>query len=261
MKGLVKHKGQKAAIQEIDLKHNENHVLIAVKIVGICRTDVKVYKGELCKCDKIVVGHEFSGIAQSGAFKGKLVSVNPMYKDKFMGLDFDGAICEFISVPEEYVYLTENLHPQSAAFLEPVAAALAVKPYLNGRCAVIGNNRIAKLVRMCCPEVEVFDESSLYDTLIETEHNDNYFRYLNDNGRLVLKSRRDSNLSLNVNDMVVRGLSVIGASYSSFYDAVKWLENNDDVFELFGNIYPMSEHETAFNVAQQEEKKVFICVA
>ena len=114
---------------------------------------------------------------------------------------------------------------------------------------------------MCCPEVEVFDESSLYDTLIETEHNDNYFRYLNDNGRLVLKSRRDSNLSLNVNDMVVRGLSVIGASYSSFYDAVKWLENNEELSGLFGNIYPMSEHETAFNVAQQEEKKVFICVA
>jgi len=65
------------------------------------------------------------------------VVVNPLYGNRFMGVDFDGALCDEIVVPEEQVYrLPDSLGLREAAYLEPVAASMAVL-----KASISRNNR------------------------------------------------------------------------------------------------------------------------
>lgn len=155
----------------------EGEVLIKVKTVGICGTDLMIYKGEFPRSrPPLIPGHEFAGEVvatkdiQSNLKIGDRVVVNPLIfcgrciacrmgfphvctKLKLIGVDVDGSFAEFVKASWEKVYRIPSDFPfQTAALGEPTAVALhAVK---SSACAVgdsvvvLGAGPIGLLVAM-----------------------------------------------------------------------------------------------------------------
>lgn len=149
-----------------------NHVLIRVKMAGICRTDLAVMRSLLPTPEPLIVGHEFAGeIVALGPETphlqvGMRVTAMPLlpcgsclacldqrpescYRGQMLGLHVAGAFAEFVCLPAEQVYpLPATLSWEIAAFSEPVAAAAAILkadilPEQSG--AILGQGRIAEL--------------------------------------------------------------------------------------------------------------------
>jgi threonine dehydrogenase-like Zn-dependent dehydrogenase len=177
MLALIKEKG------EVQLRttrrptcDTSNHVLIRVKMAGICRTDLAVMRSQLATPEPLIVGHEFAGeIAEIGdqvhhLQVGMPVTAMPLlpcglcsaclekrtescYRGKMLGLHVSGAFAEFVCLPAEQVFALPQNWPtalswETAAFSEPVAAAAAIlkaeiHPKLQG--AIVGQGRIAEL--------------------------------------------------------------------------------------------------------------------
>ncbi|MFK7767830.1 MAG: zinc-binding dehydrogenase [Mariniblastus sp.] len=150
-----------------------NDVLIDVKAIGLCRTDLYAIDQKIETANPTFVpGHEFSGVISelgcdvSNLSVGDRVVVNPVLScqqcsdcvennehlcanTKFMGVDFDGACREQVAVPGRLVFrVPEALSFRESVFAEPVAATLAVlnadiTPEQKG--LILGTGRIAKL--------------------------------------------------------------------------------------------------------------------
>ncbi len=126
----------------------DSQVLIKVKAVGICGTDIAIIKGDLPTPTPIILGHEFSGeIVQVGSnvdksWLGKRVTseINTnidfdcyycqrgLYTQcisrKPIGIDVDGALAEFIAVESYLIHeIPRELSFEEATFIEPLAAA------------------------------------------------------------------------------------------------------------------------------------------
>lgn len=150
-----------------------DEVVIGVKSLGLCRTDLRVFNGQLAVPRPLVPGHEFSGVVArvgrnvNSVGVGDRVAVNPVLAcrscefcnespqdcqhTQFLGVDLDGACAEFATVPQSATFrIPDTLGFDTAAFAEPVAASLAVlnadiKPNQQG--VLLGSNRIAVLTR------------------------------------------------------------------------------------------------------------------
>ncbi len=130
----------------------QNEILVKVKAVGVCPTDVKAYYygSNSIKAPKIM-GHEVSGIiveTKSKKFKiGDRVNIaadNPcMVCDRCirglhnlcrniisLGVNIDGGYSEYMKVPPEYIdnnmviKLADNISFIEGTFIEPVAVSL-----------------------------------------------------------------------------------------------------------------------------------------
>ncbi len=149
-----------------DPRPRQGEVLVRVKLVGICGTDLELLRGY--KGFSGVPGHEFVGVAQSGNYAEKRVvgEINVgcgrcefcgagmkehCLRREVIGLTRDGAMAELVAIPEE------NLHPipdevpdEVAVFTEPLAAALRVLETAQvrprDRVVVLGAGRLGQLV-------------------------------------------------------------------------------------------------------------------
>ncbi len=133
----------------------DNEILIKVKTVGICGSDLVYYNGKspLDTPDgkgPLILGHEFSGVVAEvgkmadamGLFKvGDRVSVNPAMhcnacpacmRGEFnvcshievVGTMFDGAMAEYVKAKYTHVYkIPDEVSFKSAALAEPLACA------------------------------------------------------------------------------------------------------------------------------------------
>ena len=195
MKSLIKEKNG-VFLKESSLENLSNgFVRIQVCYVGLCRTDLFVASGIISRDFDLILGHEFSGViteSKSELYKvGENVSVNPYFENKgFMGLDFNGCLQEFISVPESQIIKNNKLSHKIAAYLEPVSASMAVlkdckDKDLNG--AIWGKNRIAELTYIILKKegykidwidnnVKVID--NYYDYIIETMFDENTLKLI-----------------------------------------------------------------------------------
>jgi len=124
-------------------------VLVQMKAVGICGTDLSIYRGEWPVEFPMIMGHEAAGtIAKLGssvnAFgKGQRIVVEPglscgkcwfcrrgsyYHCDsiKYIGIDAGiGAFAEYFTAPAERCYrIPENMSWEEAAFFEPLGCAL-----------------------------------------------------------------------------------------------------------------------------------------
>ncbi len=119
--------------------------LIKVKAVGICGSDVHAYRGtQPFQTYPRIPGHEISGtlVGPTSRLKeGQLVTVEPLLRCggcypcrqgrynccvnlRVMGVHEDGAMCEYVRVPEELVYPVPGKIPADhAALCEPAAVA------------------------------------------------------------------------------------------------------------------------------------------
>ncbi len=119
--------------------------LIKVKAVGICGSDIHAYRGtQPFQTYPRIPGHEMSGVLArptSQLREGQLVTVEPLLRCgecypcrqgrynccvdlKVMGVHADGAMCEYVRVPEQLVFpVSEKIPPDQAALCEPVGVA------------------------------------------------------------------------------------------------------------------------------------------
>ncbi len=127
---------------------SENEVLVAVKAVGICGSDIPRYEKGTSPYNFKILGHECAGeVVEVGCCvrevkKGDRVAVMPVLPcgecslcrvgkyplcNNFirMGTRVDGCFAEFIKIPpQNLLKLPENVDFESAAILEPAAIAL-----------------------------------------------------------------------------------------------------------------------------------------
>lgn len=287
MKALIKNPNSNLILDNIELPiPKANQTLIKVKTVGLCRTDLYVAQGQIPVSKPTIIGHEFCGeIVQTDSTKfrkGDIVSVNPFQDSLFMGLNFDGALAEFVVVENDYLVLAQNnLTSQHIAYVEPVAASMAVlkaniSPDMKG--AIYGKNRIAQLTFDIMKSVgfndlilidsENFDfdtyQKNSFDFIIETLINDEavgrIVDLLKNGGCFVLKSRQTKPVNFFINKLVLKDIKLDAVSYSNFNDAMCWISHNTKIVDnLLGESYFIDNYQDAFDAAlAKESKKIFI---
>ena len=140
--------------------------LVRVTRAGVCETDLQLIKGYMGF--RGVLGHEFVGVAESGAYAGRRVvgEINcacetcPTCRSGLrthcphrtvLGIvDHDGAFADLIAVPQQNLHLVPDSIPDDAAvFTEPVAAAFQIPAQIpirrDDRVVVLGDGRLGNL--------------------------------------------------------------------------------------------------------------------
>ena len=133
-----------------DLKPNE--VLIKVKSVSVCGTDVHIYEWDQWSQNRIkpplTVGHEFSGEVVKLGSEVKLVKIGDLVSSeshiicgvceyclsgnghvcpntKVIGVDVDGCFAEYLKIPEENLFIDKSgLDPIYLSVFEPLGNAV-----------------------------------------------------------------------------------------------------------------------------------------
>jgi threonine dehydrogenase-like Zn-dependent dehydrogenase len=144
----------------------DGEVLVRVQCAGICETDMQLMKGYMGF--RGVLGHEFVGVAETGAFSGQRVvgeincacwncdtcrrgDATHCPNRTVLGiLNHDGAFADLIAVPERNLHaVPDSLPTDIAVFTEPVAAAFQIPAQLaigtDDRIAVLGDGRLGNL--------------------------------------------------------------------------------------------------------------------
>ncbi len=125
----------------------QDEVLIQVKAVGICGSDLHWYSesgiGDARLVRPLVLGHEFSGVIDSGPRKGQRVAVDPAlpcercefcvqgHPNLCNGVHFaghgetDGALRDYLAWPQRYLFdLPDAISDVEGAMLEPLGVAI-----------------------------------------------------------------------------------------------------------------------------------------
>lgn len=161
----------------------EGEVLVAVKAVGICGSDIpRIYRTG-AHVHPLIPGHEFAGVVeQTGTgvdekWLGKRVGVFPLIPCReclpcrkkryemcrnysYLGSRRDGGFAEYVAVPEENLMeLPGQVSFEEAAMLEPMAVAVhamrRVRPESTDMVAICGLGTIGALLLMFLKEAGV----------------------------------------------------------------------------------------------------------
>lgn len=144
MKAIVIDKPYEVEIRDVPMPTvGEGEALLRVLYVGICGADVASYTGnQPFTTYPRIPGHEFSAEIieipenDKGLKKGGIVTCNPYFNcgkcyscerghvncctdNRTMGVQRDGAFCEYISMPVERIYPGMGLTAQELALIEP----------------------------------------------------------------------------------------------------------------------------------------------
>ncbi len=144
MKAIVIGTPNKIEIKEIPMPEiKENEALLKVKCVGICGADVASYTGnQPFTTYPRIPGHEFSAEIveipenDKGLKVGDIVTCNPYFNcgecyscergfvncctdNQTMGVQRDGAFCEYIAMPIERIFPGKGLSAEELALIEP----------------------------------------------------------------------------------------------------------------------------------------------
>lgn len=147
MMALVKEKDGQMHIKEVDIpKVGGGEVLIEVKAVGICGSDIRLYRNKHIFFPPVIIGHEFSGVIKEvGAgvkewSVGDRVTCEPhalscgecahckkgnihiCASKRSLGWGVDGACADYISVSKSLLHkIPDSMSFEEAAVLEPTA--------------------------------------------------------------------------------------------------------------------------------------------
>lgn len=126
-----------------------DNVFIRVSVCAVSAADLQIYQGKFSSTPPFIMGHEFVGEVESvfpgvtAVAPGDRVTVRPyLYacgqcqscrdgfpqyceKKQFLGVDRDGALAEYITLPEEYLHKVPASLPDHIACLAAPMAALA----------------------------------------------------------------------------------------------------------------------------------------
>lgn len=169
MRALVFNKKLQYANRHPDPQPGAGEVLVAVKLAGICATDLEITRGYMNFSG--VLGHEFVGTVVKGlrAWKNKRVVAeincvcgkcrmcqqglaNHCRRRTVLGIDGrDGVFADLVAVPERNLHeVPETIGDEQAVFIEPLAAAFQVVMQCpiekRQRAVVVGSGRLGLLV-------------------------------------------------------------------------------------------------------------------
>ncbi len=144
MKAIVIPAPNEIEIRQIPMPQvKEDEALLKVKYVGICGADVASFTGnQPFTTYPRIPGHEFSAEIVSipendkGLKAGDIVTCNPYFNcgqcyscqrgfvncctdNQTMGVQRDGAFCEYVAMPVERIYPGQGLSAQELALIEP----------------------------------------------------------------------------------------------------------------------------------------------
>lgn len=277
-------------------------VLINVAVAGFCRTDMYVAQGRIASKDPLVLGHEFAGTVEKVGSDvthlraGDRVTVMPLFPHEqdvlrnglpsyaratMMGVHHDGAFSELAIAPAKSVYkLPDHVSFMQGAYMEPIAASMAVlnaSIHAGQKGLVFGDNRISRLtervlrakgfdnITVCSSEDTLEDNAYdfVVETLATTETMQRMVRSVRPGGRIVLKSRQHTPISINVNDLVLKDVAMEAVSYGDFAQGIELIASGKlAIDDLFGDVYPLERFETVFAHANRgETKKLFFSAA
>jgi L-iditol 2-dehydrogenase len=277
----------------------QGEVLLRVAFAGVCRTDLYVAQGILAAACPVVLGHEFSGVvveadAESGLHVGARVAVNPKLscgtcntcrgwdqpspppcaEARMLGVRVNGCFAEYVLVPATAVLpIPDSLSLQLAAYVEPVAAALAClrAPLRKGaRGLVVGQNRIAELTlrvlqargflsltKQDVPAASSVarDQEADFDFVIETVATeasvDHCLKAVRPGGAVLLRSRPVGAVPVQLGLCVAKDVTLYGLSYGSFPEAVALLASGAlQVADLLAPPAPLSDFVRIFELAE-----------
>ncbi|MHA1136231.1 MAG: zinc-dependent alcohol dehydrogenase [Candidatus Thorarchaeota archaeon] len=147
-------------------------VRIEVRSVGICGTDIAIWKGDYEAKLPLVLGHEFAGVIHESSvpdiLPGTLVTTDidiscgrcwycrtgarhNCPNKEVLGMTRDGGLSEYISVPADIIHpLPMGVDTTDATFIEPLASA--IKTYHqapavdNEPILILGSGKLALLL-------------------------------------------------------------------------------------------------------------------
>lgn len=177
MKAWVLHDVNNIHFEEVEKpRPEENEVLVSVKAVGICGSDIpRIYKTG-AHVHPLIPGHEFAGqVIEVGkrantAWIGKRVGIFPLIPCEnctacqrkhyelcrsysYLGSRRNGGFAEYVTVPEwNLIELSESVAYEEAAMLEPMAVAVhamrRIQLHKNDTVVVFGLGTIGMLLLM-----------------------------------------------------------------------------------------------------------------
>lgn len=163
----------------------KNEVIVEVRSVGICGSDIpRIYKTGTYSYP-LIPGHEFSGIVTklgknvNTKWRGKRVGIFPLVpcgkcvpcQEKqyemcrsysYLGSRRDGGFAEFVAVPEDnLIALPDNVSFEAAAMLEPMAVAVhamrRIQPQFDDKVVICGLGTIGLLLLTFLKEMGIKD--------------------------------------------------------------------------------------------------------
>lgn len=163
MKAVVIPNPNEIETREIPMPEvKEGEALLKVRYVGICGADVASFTGnQPFTTYPRIPGHEFSAeiieIPENdrGLKAGDIVTCNPYFNcggcyscergfvncctdNQTMGVQRDGAFCEYISMPVERIYEGKGLSAEELALIEP----FSISQHAVSRCEIKENDNV-----------------------------------------------------------------------------------------------------------------------
>ena len=157
MKAIVIPNPNEIEIREVPMPEvKEGEALLKVRYVGICGADVASFTGnQPFTTYPRIPGHEFSAEIveipenDKGLKAGDIVTCNPYFNcggcyscergfvncctdNQTMGVQRDGAFCEYISMPVERIYKGKGLSAEELALIEP----FSISQHAVSRCEI-----------------------------------------------------------------------------------------------------------------------------
>ena len=163
MKAIVIPNPNEIEIREVpEPKVKDGEALLKVRYVGICGADVASFTGnQPFTTYPRIPGHEFSAEIieipenDKGLKAGDIVTCNPYFNcggcyscergfvncctdNQTMGVQRDGAFCEYISMPVERIYEGKGLSAEELALIEP----FSISQHAVSRCTIKENDNV-----------------------------------------------------------------------------------------------------------------------
>ena len=186
MKALVYDGPKIVSYREVpDPIPNQDNVLIKIKAVGICGSDMHAYLGhDERRPAPLILGHEAAGIVSAGARNGERVTINPLVscgtcwaccnsrenicpnRQIISMPPREGAFAQYVTMPERnLVAVPSDYCLQKAALVEPLAvgwhtAKLAVRAIdlsMEKRALVIGGGAIGLATALALRAIGIDD--------------------------------------------------------------------------------------------------------
>ncbi|WP_207460030.1 zinc-binding alcohol dehydrogenase family protein [Azospirillum sp. SYSU D00513] len=166
MKSVICNKpGELAVIDREEPKAGPGEVLVRIRRVGVCGTDMHIFQGKHPFLEyPRVMGHELSGVVAADSPSGRLRAGEEVYINPYiacgtchackrgkpnccmrigvLGVHRDGGLCEYLALPEGNVFSAEGVGLDQAAMIEFLAigahAVRRAKIRSGDRVLVIG---------------------------------------------------------------------------------------------------------------------------
>ncbi len=168
--------------------------VVRIDSCGICGSDMHAFHGkDPRRVPPLVLGHEASGIVESGAEAGRRVVINPLIscgrcndclggrsnlcgERQLIGMALPGAFAERVAIPEaNLIPMPDGMDPALAALTEPAATSLHAvnlaarashRPLCESRALVLGGGSIGLFAALClarngCTDIALGDTNAL----------------------------------------------------------------------------------------------------